>query len=228
MTLDLEVLQSKQVGPYRTEIQFLPKQRIGHFDFSLFIKDKDEQLSRFPVVKGICSKGNRGRHIQSWFDFHYYDQFEFYGGNIIVLSRKDGLAKDLFRLIGTAVEAGGMIFVSYITDMIWNIKSDLHRFTRTCFDVSSLNIPPVATPLGHLLFASGCSNIKSRAFDVQGSSRIAGEKALDKKGQKQFLKKMEEQLREFLKRRPHPDFLRVEKVCRANAAIILNEIQGEI
>ena len=173
-----------------------------------------------------CSKGNRTQFIQNWFDFHYFDRADFGDENPVILSQMDKLAEDLFRLIGTAVEPGGMLFVSYITDMIWNMKSDLHKITRDCFSLFSLNIPPVATPLGRLLFTGGCLNIKSQAFDVQGSSRIAGEKALDEVNEKRFSLKLIEQLEEYLKRESLSEFMQMEKVCRSHATHILNKIQG--
>jgi hypothetical protein len=225
MALDLKTLQSKNIGSFQTELQFLPKQRKGHFDFSLFLKDTKGELSRPPVIKGICSKGNRRQHIQNWFDFHYYDRADFGGGNPVILSQTDKLAEELFRLVGTAVEPGGMLFVSYITDKIWNMKSDLHRITRDCFSMFSLNIPPAATPLGRLLFCAGCLSIKSQAFDVQGSSRIAGEKALDKENEKRFSLKLSDQLEAYLKREPHPERMELEGVCRLQAALVLREIR---
>jgi len=228
MSLDFRILHLKTIGPFQTEIQFQPKQRKGHFDFSLFLKDRHGQICRNPVIQGICSKGNRARHIRNWFDFHYYDQTDFNSKNPVILSQTDNLAEDLFRLIGTALEPGGMLFVSLITDMIWNIKSDPHKITRDCFSRVSLNIPPPATPLGYLLFRSGCLNIKTQAFDVQGSSRIAGEKAPTEEYEKKFLTQMKDQLKDYLEREPCSDLLELEEVCRSNSTLILGEIRDLI
>ena len=224
MALNFKTLNHQNVGSFRTAIQFLAKQRTGHFDFSLSLKDTKGSVSLFPVFEGICSKGNSTQGIRNWFDFHYFDRADFGDGHPFCLSQRNNLAVDVFRLMGTAVEPGGMLFVSYITDMIWNVKSELHSNTRSCLSVSRLKIPAVATPLGRLLFSSGCSHVKSQAFDVQGSSRIAAEKAVDFECERRFLEEKKGELEAYLKRKPLSEYEKLEALCRANAVWILGEI----
>jgi hypothetical protein len=88
--------------------------------------------------------------------------------------------------------------------------------------VHSLNIPPAATPIGRLLVAAGCYNIKGEAYDVQGSSRLAGEKALDEEYEKRFTERLIKQLEEYLKREPNPEYQHIEDICRTNARDILD------
>ena len=223
----LKPLRSKKIGPYLTQLRFQPRRRVGHFDISLFLKDGDGKISDKPLIEGIYSKGNPTQHIQPWFDIHYSDRADFGDGNPVVLSRSGRLAEDVFETIGEAVGPGGMIFVSLITDMVWETESELHRMTRECLEARSLEIPPAATPLGRLLFTGGCRNVKSQAFDVQGSSRIAGEKAPNPDIERQFTQKLQTQLQEFLGRRAHresAEFDRLFKICRSNAEDILNRL----
>lgn len=222
----LESFHLRKIGPFYTQIQFWPKRRVGHFNFSISLKNETGQASRFPVVKGIYSRGNRAQNIQGWFDIHYTDHANFGDGKPIILSQVDIFAEDMFRMIGSAVSPGGMLIVSYVTDIVSDIRSDLHKITRQCLGVSSLGVPPAATPLGRLLFISGCYNIKSDAFDVQGSSRLAGEKAPNAEIETQFSQKLILQLKEYLRREPQKKLIKFEEICRANAAYVLNQIEG--
>lgn len=223
----LELLHLKKLGPYMSQLQFQPRRRVGHFDVSLFLKNDDGKISDRPLIEGIYSKGNRSQNIQTWFDIHYSDRAEFDDENPVILSRFGRCVEDVFETIGEALEPGGMIIVSLITDMVWEMESELHRVTRDGLSTRSLGIPPAATPLGRLLFIGGCCGIKSQAFDVQGSSRIAGEKALNPDIDRQFAQKLETQLQEFLRRkdqRESAEFDKLRKICRLNAEDILNRL----
>jgi len=227
MEKTLQHLQSKKIGPYMTQLQFRPRRRVGHFDVSLFLKNHDGKTSDQPLIEGIYSKGNRSLNTQGWFDIHYSDGVDFGDGNPVILSQSGRYAEDVFEMIGCAVGPGGMIFVSLITDMVWEMESELHKVTRDCLSIRSLGIPPVATPLGRLLFIGGCRNVKSQAFDVQGSSRIAGEKAPNPDIDRQFAQKLRTELQEFLSRRDQrksAQFDNTCKICRLNAEDILNRL----
>jgi hypothetical protein len=221
----LKLLHSRKIQAYTTQLQFRPKRRVGHFDISLFLKNDDGKISDRPLIKGIYSKGNRSQNIQGWFDIHYSDRADFDSENPVILSRFGRCAEDVFEMIGGAIEPGGMIFVSLITDIVWEMESELHKVTRDCLSIRSLGIPPAATPLGRLLFIGGCRNIKSQAFDVQGSSRLAGEKAFNPDIERQFAQKIRIQLQEFLARRDKRESAEFDKICkigRLNAEDVLN------
>ena len=67
----------------------------------------------------------------------------------------------------------------------------------------------------------------SQAFDVQGSSRLAGEKAFNPDIEEQFTQKTRIQLQEFLGRkdqRESAEFDKICKICRLNAEDVLNRI----
>ena len=113
---------------------------------------------------------------------------------------------------------------SYITDVAWGVESPLHEVTRRCIALNSLEIPPAATPLGRLLIAAGCCNIKAGAYDVQGSSRLAGEKALDGEYEKRFKQRLIEQLEEYVRRETNHEYKDIEDICRTNAGVILGRM----
>jgi hypothetical protein len=221
----LRELHSKKIGPFLTQAQIQPKRKRGHFDITLFLKNHGGKLSHKPLVRGVYSKGNVSQNIQPWLDIHYSDRADFDDQNPVILSQLDHCDGDFFEILGKVIEPGGMIIVSIITDVVWKIESELHRVTRDCLSIRSLEIPPAATPLGHLIFISGCQNVKSQAFDVQGSSRIAGEKALSPRIEKEFLRKLQTQIQEFLTQKEQKKWTEYYKICRLNAEDVLNRIK---
>lgn len=220
----MKLLHAQKIGSYMTQLQFQPRRRVGHFDISLFLKDDVGKISGLPLIRGIYSKGNRSLNTQGWLDIHYFDRADFGGGNPVILSQHDRSAECVFEKIGEAIEPGGMVFVSLVTDIVWEMESALHKVTRECLSIRSLEIPPAATPLGRLLFIGGFQNIKSQAFDVQGSSRLAGEKAPNPEICRQFLQKLRTQLQEFVDRKDQGVSSEYQKICRFNATDILNRI----
>jgi hypothetical protein len=220
----LASLQDRSLGPFTLQVQYQPMRRVGHFDLDLFLKDKEGRASRDPLITGIYSKGNPSSRIFSWLDIHYLDWFAFDNGDARVLSEMEDLSEEFFEILGSVIPHGGMIICSYITDVAWRIESPIHEITRRCLQVQSLEIPPAATPLGKLLVAAGCCNIKAGAYDVQGSSRLAGEKALDREYKMRFTQRLIKQLEEYLRREPNPEYQHVEDICRSNAEKILGQM----
>jgi len=217
-------LHSQKIGPYLTQVRYQPKRKIGHFEVKLNLKRDDGELSLRPLVQGVYSKGNVSQNIQGWLDIHYSDKADFKDQNPVVLSKNDDLAENIFEILGKVIEPGGMMFVSLITDIVWEMQSDLHRITRKCLEIRSLEIPPAATSLGRLLFISGCQNVKSQGYDVQGSSRIAGEKAPNPEVKKEFLRRIRTQLQEYLNQQGRENWTEIHKICLVNAQDILNRI----
>ena len=220
-------LQDLPLGPFTLQVQFVSRRRVGHFDVDIFLKDNEGKISCEPIVTGIYSKGNPSNKIFGWLDIHYIDLFAFDNGDVGVLSEQEGLAEGLFGMLGNCIPPGGMIMCSYITDMAWGVASPLHEVTRRCLGLNSLGIPPAATPIGRLLVAAGCSNIKGEVYDVQGSSRLAGEKALDGEYEKRFKQGLIKQLEGYLGREPNPEYKDLEDTCRSNAGEILGQMITE-
>jgi len=214
----------KKIGDFTTEVQCTPKRRTGHFDLSIYLKNAKSQTSKIPLFKGLFSKGNTSRNIQPWFDFHFSDAAVFSGEKNMILSQRGSCAEQAFHMIEQASAPGGMIFVSLVTDLIWDIPSSIHSVTRECLSLRSLSIPPAATPLGHLIFEAGFLNVKSQGFDVQGSSRLAGEKAFSPEAERSFSRKIKADLTEYLQRNDPLDSSGLHRICRAHAEYALKKL----
>jgi hypothetical protein len=223
-SLVLESLRSMRLGPFQLEVHYRPKSKIGHFDFDIRLTNSKGHTTRFPVVTGTHGKGNPSQSIQGWFDIHFLDRLDFDAKLPMRLSEMGRLDEDLFHLFGSITGPGGMLIVSYLSDMVWGFESEIHALTRQCLSLNSPRIPPSCTPLGWLLFKSGCRNIKREAYDVQGSSRLAGEKALNAQYQAKFTHQLSQQLKDYLATKSHGELMHLEEVCRINAGKILEEI----
>ena len=77
------------------------------------------------------------------------------------------------------------------------------------------------------MVAAGCCNIKGEAYDVQGSSRLAGEMALDREYEKHFKQRLIKQLEDYLGRELDLEYKEIEDVCRSNAGEILGQMITE-
>jgi len=219
----LERIDGKEIEEFCLRLQTRPKKRVGHWDVDLHLLDEERKESLRPIITGLLSSGNMRQGVGPWLDIHYLDRADFAGRSSVILSQAKGFAESLFRMVGDAIPAGGMIFLSYLTDRVWGFDSRLHEFTRCAVSVSSLKIPAVALPLGRLLFFGGCQNIKGDVYDVQGSGRLAGEKAPTPEYEKIFLNKMVLQLKEYMSREPSVSFKTIDETCRSNANEVLVE-----
>lgn len=217
----LQDLHGQKIGEDRLHLETQPKRRVGHFDVSLFIRAQGRGVGQLPVITGLFSRGNSRQKVFPWMDIHYLNNIGFAQGKPMRPSQKKGLTESLFRMIGEIIPPGGMIFLSYLTDSIWGFQSPLHEVTRRAVGIHSLQIPAAALPLGRLLFLSGCRNIKSDVYDVQGSGRLAGEKAPTPQYEEIFLKRLIIQLEEYLSRTPSELYRDIEMVCRRDAADVL-------
>lgn len=217
-------LHHRQIGPFRLSAEIKAKRRFGHYDIVLFLEADPKRKHSTPVLWGLFSFGRRDHGVLPWLDMHFREQTPFIPDDPFDLSLEAGVIDGLFRVIGELVKDGGMIFVSYITDITWDFFSPLHELTRKVLNVREPEIPPAVTPIGRLLFISGCRNIKGNIYDVQGSSRLAAEKSGNPAVEKLFVEKLRESLKCYLARSACSHFACAEKICRRNAEEILERL----
>ncbi|MBN1274097.1 MAG: hypothetical protein JXB26_17675 [Candidatus Aminicenantes bacterium] len=217
-------LNHRQVGPYRLYSEIKPKRRSGHRDVDLYIEDETGRMSVTPIVCGLFSFGRYDHGILPWLDMHFRVQTRFENEEPFFLSQKESCEEKLFRTLGELIAEGGMIFVSYLTDITWDFISPIHELTRKVLNFRNPDIPPAATPLGRLLFFSGCRNIKGNVYDVQGSGRIAGEKSDNAAVEELFTENLDKRLNKYLSSPVLADHARIESICRQNARVILESL----
>lgn len=132
---------------------------------------------------------NRGPHpAMNWFEVAYYRSG---AGEADFDLRASGLERRLFALLGAAVPPGGHLMLEYESPQQEETERGL-----------SLRIPPVATPLGALLFEVGCGDWIRDWYIPEGWSegprKLQGFRAFDAEHRRRRHSEMAAQLRAFL------------------------------
>ena len=160
-------LQGRSLGPGRLVVLLGPKSSAGARYFQLLLRLPDGRLSH-PFLVGLHNSGPFPAY--NWIDVARYDgAASVDGGEGIELA--DAPERRLFRLLGNLVPPGGHLMLEY--------ESDHARSTERML---SLGLPPVATPLGYLLFLAGCVSFRDWYISEggrEGPRRLQGFKPAD-------------------------------------------------
>ncbi|MCX6776124.1 MAG: DUF1122 family protein [Candidatus Micrarchaeota archaeon] len=162
--------------------------------FQIFIINKEGRVSKQSVFEGLYSTGIKP-YIDGWIDGHYYEEVEF-GKTKLNLS-ETGLDLKLFKRVGKALKPSWSFMVAYET---------FGKAVRTLQETSqglNCGIPPIATPLGYLLFSTGRLKVKDWYFPEggnEGMPKLEGIGAVDKKHAERIRKETAGELKLFLKK----------------------------
>lgn len=196
-----------------------PLRKSGWRGFAFLLEDGAGSRGNAPVVRGIYSVGGKNG-VRGWMDIEYREEISFAsekpGGTRIFLE-ENGMDRKLFGALGGTIPPGGHLMVSYEGDQ------RIHRETLAGL---SAGIPPVATPLGFLLFLSGFPYVKDWYLaegGMEGPRKLWGEKAPDAGWERVYREKTMRQILSFLERNAReevPDFvaearIRAEEVTRS-------------
>ncbi|MBI4507713.1 MAG: DUF1122 family protein [Chloroflexi bacterium] len=131
--------------------------------------------ARHPLVAGVYSLGRPRQGIVGWLDLDVCDHVTLDDGQ--VLDCTGHLGRRLFRALGRLVPPNGRLMVAY---EMFAHEGETHRATR---QELALGVPPLATPLGVLLFAAGCwLNIRDWYIPEggrEGPRKLQGNRPLD-------------------------------------------------
>jgi hypothetical protein len=134
-------LQGRSLGEGRLLAMMGPKNSVGARYFQLFLRLPDGRLSH-AFLLGLHNSGRFPAY--NWIDVARYDGAAgFAGGDEIALAGAP--ERRLFRLLGDLIPPGGHLMLEYESAHAGSTERML-----------SLGLPPVATPLGYLMFLSGC------------------------------------------------------------------------
>jgi hypothetical protein len=92
-----------------------------------------------------------------------------------------------------------------------------------------MGIPAAATPIGYLLWKSGCTWFKDWYFAegfMEGDVKLQGDKPLDEANRKKDLLKIREELTQFLSREKGDE--KILREAKERAESVLRDIEGEI
>jgi len=161
-------LQGRSLGEGRLLALLGPKNSVGARYFQLFLRTPNGGLSH-PLLLGLHNSGRFPAY--NWIDVARYDgAASFAGGGDVALA--GAAERRLFRLLGDLIPPGGHLMLEYES-----------AHARSTERMLSLGLPPVATPLGYLMFLAGCG-ASFRDWYIseggrEGPRRLQGSKPLD-------------------------------------------------
>lgn len=208
------VLGGKKLDGYILNVDNISRGRfVEETNFELYLKVIDGEISEEPVVRGKYFSG-RGKFYKPWLEIYYHDRVKF-KSKIVDLS-KEGLDEKLFNHLLNFLSLGSHIMVVYIG----------HEETRKGLE---RGVPVPATPLGHLLWKSGCMWFKDWYFaegGLEGDLKLQGNKPADKESRKRGLLGIHKELTEFLKKEKREEKLFLDAKKRAEN--VLKNINGAL
>jgi hypothetical protein len=210
-------LQRRALGPTRLLVLLGPKNAFGASYFQVFLRLADGRLSAEPLLIGLHSSGRYPAY--NWIDVIRYENSAAFESDEGLDLAAGGLERRLFRLLGQFIPAGGHLMVEY--------ESEGQRPTERML---TLGVPPVATPLGYLLFLSGCGasfrNWYISEGGREGPRKLQGFRPLDGEDARRKAQSMTEELRQFLARTPGKEHRQWEKLARRLARRVLRRLEA--
>ena len=193
----LAQLEGQPLGTYHLGVLQGPRNPFGAVYFQVRATGDGQEA---PALVGLFSRGTYPAH-------NWIEVLEFYPGELA----KEGLLLPLFRYLSALVPPGGHMMVEY--------ESPSWASTR---EALALGVPPVLTPLGHLLWQIGCERVRDWHIAEggrEGRRKLIGYKAFNAQTSSHRRKELERELQEFLARPPgqHP----LEEEARRRARQIL-------
>ena len=187
---------------------------IEETNFELYLKAIDRESSENPTVKGKYFSG-RGEFYKPWLEIYYYNRVKFKSSKIVDLSEK-GLDEKLFKHLSDLLPPDAHIMVIYLN----------HEETRKGLEQG---VPAPATPIGYLLWKSGCTWFKDWYFAEgfwEGDVKLQGNKPLNEENRRKDLLETRKELTDFLKKEKGKEKLFLD--ARKRAEEVLKDIARKI
>jgi len=218
----LENLQGKRLNGYTLHLdKFRQLPLSGWREFALYLYNSHDMQSEYPVIRGIYSVGGKDG-VKPWMDVVYseiatFSVSEKFKNNIFLHS--ENLDRKLFQYLGEIIPPGGHIMVSY------EEEEKIHSDTMHSLNIG---IPPVATPLGLLIFLAGFQYVKDWYLSeggFEGPRKLWGEKSLNETVAQTFYQKTFHQISTFLERKPSSTHQELEVAAKERAKEIVEVIK---
>ena len=211
----LSSFKGKKLNGYVLHIDNVsPGRFVEETNFELYLKAHDGETSENPVVRGKYFSG-RGEFYRPWLEIYYDNRVEFGSSTVLDLS-EGGLDEKLFKHLSNLLPPDSHIMVIYVN----------HEETRKGLERA---FPAPTTPIGYLLWKSGCTWFKDWYFAEgfwEGDVKLQGNKPLDEENRKKNLLEMRKELVAFLEREKAEEKLLLD--ARKRAEDVLKDIEREI
>jgi hypothetical protein len=201
-------ITGKRLNAYILDVDNIsPGRFVEEINFELYLKTVDGETSENPTVKGKYFSG-RGEFYKPWLEIYYDKRVMFESSKIVDLS-KEGLDAKMFQHLSDLLPPSSHIMVAYLS----------HEETRRGLE---RGVPVPATPLGYLLWKSGCTWFKDWYFAEgfwEGDIKLQGNKPLNDENQREDLLELGRELTEFLMKEKRAERLFVDARKRAEGVL---------
>ncbi len=217
---ELAPLDGARIGRFVLRLDRVKQLRqSGWKGFALYLEDQAGRRADPPAIKGIFSRGGKDG-VKPWLDIVYrqrvsFDSPEAEGPQSLDLAGA-GLETNLFGLLGGLIPGGGHLMVSY------EEEDPIHMETM---EALRRNVPPAATPLGVIVFASGFSLVKNWYLAEgghEGPRKLWAEKAPDSTTETEWRQNTARQLGEFMLGLPQWEPEPIYKAAARRAAFLID------
>ncbi|MFQ6129746.1 MAG: DUF1122 family protein [Candidatus Hadarchaeaceae archaeon] len=157
-------------------------------NFELYLVDQEGESCDNPVVWGTFF-GGRGEAYKPWIEIYFREEAAFKSSGTLKLAEA-GVDEAFFRALVELIPPGGHIMVVYLD----------HEETRKGLEQG---VPAPATPIGHLLWKSGCTWFKDWYFAEgfrEGDVKLQGDKPTNEENRRKDLLEIHQALYEFLRK----------------------------
>jgi len=212
-------LQGKGLGAYKLVVLLGSKNKIGARYFQVFLQKNSGETSRQPAVIGLFNQGKYPSY--NWIEIvSLSPRINFgFAKQAIDISAK-GLTQQLFQYLADLIPPGGHMMVEYDSPEQQDTARSL-----------TLGIPPIATPLGHMLFLIGCgAGFKDWHFAEGGSEgprKLQGYKALNNQHAQLKSEETIKELVTFLDRLPPMPDSELERAAQKRASAIISRLKQD-
>ena len=208
-------IEGKKLNGFALHIDNISQGRfVEEINFELYLKAIDGETSENPAVKAKYFSG-RGEFYKPWLEIYYEPRVKLESSKIVDLSER-GLDEKLFKHLSGFLPPSAHIMVVYLN----------HEETRKGLEQG---VPAPATPIGYLLWKSGCTWFKDWYFAEgfwEGDVKLQGNKPLDEVNRRKDLLETRKELTEFLKKEKRKGKLFLDAKKRAED--VLKDIVRQI
>lgn len=208
-------IEGKKLNGYVLHVDNISRGRfVEETNFELYLKTIDRETSENPVVRVKYFSG-RGEFYKPWLEIYYDNHVQFESSKIVDLS-EEGLDEKLFKHLSDLLPPNSHIMVIYVN----------HEETRKGLEQG---VPAPATPIGYLLWKSGCTWFKDWYFAEgfwEGDIKLQGNKPLNEENRRKNLLEIRKELIEFLKKEKGEE--KFFQASRKRAEDVLKDIEREI
>lgn len=223
-TRTLDDLEGRRVGTFTlVPADFAPSRFSNQREFVLYLQRKGIR-SESPIFRGTFSAAVAALNLTSWIDGEFIEQTRIAGTLVKLWNEEcnDGAALGVMKALGDTIPAGGRIWLAYerYGDEGASILETRHGLQA--------QVPPLATPMGFLLWAADCwLGVRDWHFPEggrEGPRKLQGNKALDAKHMHLRAHEALSDLYPFVRRRSSDDLIRRAQLRARKIIPTLEEI----